>query len=339
MKFKTTAIAMAVAGTVAAPIAVQAGADEIYASARVGLWNVSEGDSSDAEVRSFSSRFGARGETDLGNGLIGFGRYEWDVDLDNNTDRSVDAKTGAVTSGNGSSIDLRHRYVGVKGDFGSVLVGQTYQTFYNFVVGPTDIPWWHSGYAMVAYVGRTDDAITYAGGSDAFAFGATAYFTNDAGEQNSPNAWEGGASFTFGNDMVLGGAVQGTQAPSNSRGTQIGNDNDKTVFGVALSGISFGDFGLGIGAQAQDDDTSFLVDATYSNAYVHIEAEQLDSDSPTNTNTDDDDQDRVSYTLGYTQSLGRKTTMYYELNYIDNDSGNTKRDRTAVMAVLKYDII
>ena len=40
MKFRTTAIAMAVAGTVAAPVAVQAGADEIYASARIGLWNV-----------------------------------------------------------------------------------------------------------------------------------------------------------------------------------------------------------------------------------------------------------------------------------------------------------
>ena len=339
MKFKTTAIAMAVAGTVAAPVAVQAGADELYASARVGVWSVNEGGSGDVEVRSFSSRFGARGETDLGNGLIGFGRYEWDVDLDNNNDRSVDADTGAVTSANGSSIDLRHRYVGVKGDWGSVLLGQTYNTFYNFVVGPTDIPWWHSGYAMVAYVGRTDNALTYAGGSDAFAFGATTYFTDDADEQNSPDVWEAGASYTFGNDMVLGVAAQGTQAPSKNRGTQIGNDNDKTVGGIVLSGISFGGVGLGIAGQVQDDDTGFVVDATYSNAYVHVEAEQIDNDSPANTNKDDDDQDRVSYTLGYTQSLGRKTTMYYELNYIDNDSGNTKDDRTAVMAVLKYDII
>ncbi len=62
MKFKTTAIAMAVAGIVAAPVAVQAGADEIYASARVGLWNVDEGGLSDLEIRSFASRFGAKGE-------------------------------------------------------------------------------------------------------------------------------------------------------------------------------------------------------------------------------------------------------------------------------------
>ena len=319
MKFKTTAIAMAVAGTVAAPVAVQAGADELYASARVGLWNVNEGGRGDAEIKSFSSRFGARGETDLGNGLTGFGRYEWDVDE--------------------SDFSIRHRYVGLKGDWGSVLLGQTYNTFYNFVVGPTDTPWWHSGYAMVAYVGRTDNAITYAGGSDAFAFGATAYFDDGDNEQNSPDYWEGGASYTFGNDMVLGVAVQGTQAPSKNRGTQIGNDNDKTVFGVVLSGIAFGGFDMGIGGQVQDDDSSALVNVNYDNFYLHFEGEFLDKDSPTNNKSGRNDQDRYSTTLGYTQSLGRKTTMYYEINYIDNDTGNSNDDRTAVMAVLKYDII
>ena len=85
MKFRTTAIAMAVAGTVAAPVAVQAGADEIYASARVGI-EYKDGDGSDTadfDIRSVGSRFGARGETDLGNGLTGFGRYEWGVDFNN----------------------------------------------------------------------------------------------------------------------------------------------------------------------------------------------------------------------------------------------------------------
>jgi len=127
MKFKTSAIALAVAGTVAAPVAVQAGADELYASARVGVWNVDQGGVSDLDVRSFSSRFGAKGETDLGNGMTGFGRYEWDVDFNNDLGED--------------DISVRHRYVGLKGDFGSVTIGQTYHTFYNHVVGPNDIPW------------------------------------------------------------------------------------------------------------------------------------------------------------------------------------------------------
>jgi predicted porin len=323
MKFKTTAIAMAVAGTVAAPVAVQAGADELYASARVGTWWLKQDGTSDAEVKSFSSRFGARGETDLGNGLTGFGRYEWDVDE--------------------NDFSIRHRYVGLKGDWGSALVGQTYQTFYNFAVGPTDIPWWHSGYAMVAYVGRTDDAITYAGSSDAFAFGATVYMTRDTDEE-TPDVMEAGASYTFGNDMVLGLAVQATNGDFNDggatiEGTMIGTGGDDTVGGVVLSGIMLGDFGIGIGGQVQDDDYSALLDTTYSNFYLHVEYLFLDQDSSGNFSDDDDDQDIISSTLGYTQSLGRKTTAYYEFNYIDRDTGDSDDDRTAVMAVLKYDII
>ena len=86
MNLRKTAIALAVAGTtVAAPVASFA-ADEVFASARIGLWNKDTGGVSDFAVRSFSSRFGAAGETDLGNGLTGYGRYEWDVDFNADDD-------------------------------------------------------------------------------------------------------------------------------------------------------------------------------------------------------------------------------------------------------------
>lgn len=307
MKFKTTAIAMAVAGTVAAPVAVQAGADELYASARVGVWNVDQGGVSDLDVRSFSSRFGARGETDLGNGMSGFGRYEWDVDFNNDVGEST--------------ISVRHRYVGVKGDFGSVTLGHTYHTFYNHVVGPLDNPWWHSGYAMVNYRGRTDNAVTYAGGSGNVSFGASLYFTPDADEE-APDQTEVGASFGVG-DMTLGVAMQSSETAQGSAGT------DDSIVGVTLSGIALGEASLGVGFMSQDDDTSVVIDAGMGNAYLHIEQVSLDAT----------DQDRLSLTLGYTQSLGRKTTMWYEINSIDNDTGDSDDDRTALMAVLKYDII
>ena len=188
---------MAVAGTVAAPVAVQAGADEIYASARVGVWNTDSGGVAQTDVRSFSSRFGAKGETDLGNGLTGFGRYEWDVDFNNDVGED--------------DISVRHRYVGLKGDFGSVLVGQTYHTFYNFGSGKLDIPWWHSGYNMVVARGRTDSALTYSGGTGSFNFGATAYMTPDA-EEEDIDQLEVGIDFAIG-DMTLGAALLTTEAP------------------------------------------------------------------------------------------------------------------------------
>ncbi|MEM7020415.1 MAG: porin [Pseudomonadota bacterium] len=309
MNFKTSAIALAVAGTVAAPVAVQAGADEIYASARVGIENVDTAGTSDLRVRSYGSRFGMRGETDLGNGLTGFGRYEWDVDFADHGNDSDD------------DIDLRHRYTGIKGDFGSLLFGQTYHTFYNHVVGPVDNPWWGSGYAMVNYRGRTGNAITYAGSTGAVSFGVTGYFVWET-EEDAPDQTEFGASFGVG-DMTLGVALQSSETAHGSAGT------DDDIIGVALSGIALGDASLALNFMSQEDDTSLTVDVGIGNVYVHVEQHSVDAT----------DADRLSTTIGYTQSLGRKTTMWYEFVNVDNDTGNSDDDVGVLRAVLKYDII
>lgn len=332
---------MAVAGTVAAPVAVQAGADELYASARVGIWSQDTGGASNIAVRSFSSRFGARGETDLGNGITGFGRYEWDVDFNadadggagprsDDPDTAVDESELADNAGE-DDISVRHRYVGLKGDFGSVLVGQTYHTFYNFSVAPVDIPWWHSGYAMVNYRSRTDNAVTYAGGTGAVAFGVSAYFDDDS-EEEEPDQLEAGVSFGIG-DMTLGVALQNT-ASDTSQGS-AGNDED--ILGLALSGISFGDVSMAFVVQTQDDDLGIVAHFDIGNLYVHVE--QLSVDAASAASESGDDEDKLALTLGYTQSLGRKTTMYYEVFNGDADTGDSDDDLTTIMAVLKYDII
>ncbi len=324
MKFKTSAIALAVAGTVAAPVAVQAGADEIYASARIGIWNVDEGGASDLELRSFSSRFGAQGETDLGNGMTAYGRYEWDVDLNDEA--------------NTEALSVRHRYVGLKGDFGDIRMGQGAQTFYNHAVSKIDLPWWHVGYAMVSYPNRTDNALTYSGSTGAVSFGVTAYFTNlDSGE-DSPDGMEFGATFPIG-DMSLGVAVKTTAEDDAGAGaaavaaTEAGSigtdpDGDENIIAVALGGIMLGDASLSLMFQTQDDDSSLTAHLGIGNAYVHLESLSLDAA----------DADPLGITLGYTQSLGRKTTMYYEYWNLDPDVSGVD-DSTHIMAVLKYDII
>ena len=310
MKFKTSAIALAVAGTVAAPVAVQAGADEIYASARVGVENLDTGGVADFRTRSFGSRFGARGETDLGNGLTGFGRYEWDVDFaDHNEDSDDD-------------IDIRHRYVGLKGDFGSLTIGQAYHTYYNHIVGPVDNPWWGSGYAMIQYTGRTPGGVTYAGTAGAVSFGVTGHFFREA-EEDAPDVTELAASFGVG-DMTLGIGLR-TVADDGSHG----NGSDEDVLGVTLSGIALGDASLAVAFESQDDDTAIVIDLGIGNAYVHIETESIDSD----------DTDPMSVTLGYTQSLGRKTTAWYEIVNFDADTSDSDDDSQVLRAVLKYDII
>ncbi|MCP4389748.1 MAG: porin [Gammaproteobacteria bacterium] len=321
MKFKTSAIALAVAGVVAAPMAAQA---DIYASARVGVENVDTGGVSDLRMRSFGSRFGAKSETDLGNGMTGFGRFEWDVDF---KDHNEDVNTADA---DGDDVDLRHRYVGIKGDFGSITIGQTYHTFYNHVVGPLDNPWWASGYAMVNYNGRQDGAVTYAGGTGAMTFGASLFFLREA-EEDKPDEIELGASFGIG-DMTLGVALQNV-ASDRAHGS-AGTDDD--IIGVALSGISFGSVSMGFGYQQQHDDSSILADLGIGNAYVHVELGSFDASSTASFSGDDEDHTLV--TVGYTQSLGRKTTAWYEVVSYDADSGNSDDDATILRGVLKYDI-
>ena len=53
---------------------------------------------------------------------------------------------------------------------------------------------------------------------------------------------------------------------------------------------------------------------------------------------DDADIDPLTLTLGYTQSLGRKTTMWYEAAMVDLDTSGVD-DVVFFAATLKYDII
>jgi predicted porin len=307
MKFKTTAIALAMAGTIAAPMMAQAGDGAVYGSARIGIKNVDTGGVSETSIGGVASRFGIKGETDLGNGMAGFGRYEW----------------GVSTEGSGV-LSRRHAYVGLKGDFGSVLVGQTYHTFYNTLVGPLDIPWVGSGFAQVAYVGRTSEALTYAGGTDAISFGATLYMPADADSagngQESLNGYELGATFAIA-DMSLGVAVKEDKAVVN------GADDPESIYGLTLHGVQFGSATFGIGYMAQDKDDSITAEVDMGNIYFHYEM----------MNDDVADNSPSIITLGYNQSLGANTMMWYEVHQYNADTNDSDDDITGLYATLKYD--
>ena len=182
---------------------------------------------------------------------------------------------------------------------------------------------------MIEYRGRTDDAITYAGGSGNFSFGATGYFATDD-EETAPDQIELGASMGLG-DTTLGFGYSSVDEDG-AIGTQGASDNDEDIIAIAWSGIGIGDTTLGVSYMNQDEDDGVVIDWAISNFYVHAELLMLD----------DADADPTTITLGYTQSLGRKTTMYYEAAVIDSDGiddPDVLEDSTRIMAVLKYDII
>ena len=87
MNLKKTAIALAVASVAATPL-VAAADGTIYGSMRYGFENTGDGFVRDAngnitgnnteavnQFKNFGSRFGFKGDTDLGNGLTAFGHW------------------------------------------------------------------------------------------------------------------------------------------------------------------------------------------------------------------------------------------------------------------------
>ena len=125
---KKSVLALAVAAALAAPWAAQA--DTIlYGSARVSvdynddknLYNLFEGDAA-WDVTDNYSRLGVRGEEDLGGGLSAVYQYEFGVDM---------------TEG-GNFWDNRSKFVGLKGGFGKLTVGNQNTPYYE-VIGVNDI--------------------------------------------------------------------------------------------------------------------------------------------------------------------------------------------------------
>jgi predicted porin len=302
MKFKTTAIAMAIAGITAVPVVAQADIGA-YASIRHGLISKDAGDGADSSIdfQNRGSRIGLKGETDLGNGLTGFGKYEWGVN-------SEKAEDGVSAVGG-----TRHGIVGLKGDFGSVTLGQTYHTYYNFVNGPVDIANWNSGFYSV---GRTGEAVSYAGDFGAVSVGATGYFRTDHTEfDNDMNGTEIAVGFDAG-PVVIGVGVK-----SDSEAEGLAEIEDRT--GLAVSG-TFSDIYLALSAQSMDPADMLELSASFMQFY----AAYGQSDN------DDTDQTETWLTLGYSMPIGENTNAWVE--YVTNDPDDGTDSNDSLEFILKY---
>ncbi|MEM7209348.1 MAG: porin [Pseudomonadota bacterium] len=298
MNLKKTAIALAVASVAAAPLAASADGS-VYASARIGVQYTDTGGDDSMRIRGHASRMGMKGETDLGNGMTGHGKYEFAV----------------ATEGTGPNVSRRHAVVGVKGDFGNVFIGQTYHTWYNMIVAPVDQPWWNSGIGMIAYRGRTSEGLSYAGDFGAVNIGATIYMRGSEPEDDIDST-ELAASFDAGVATIAVGVT-----------SEESLDDD--IIGITASGNA-GSAYVAATYQMLDDDASLEAHVGIGSAYLQFGTFLLD---------DSDAAEPTSFTLGYTHSVGPRTTMWFEFTNTDADTDDSDDDYTAVHAVLKYDIL
>lgn len=105
MKLKLVSVAVA-AAVMSAPAAAEV---KLYGHLHGSIDLVDNDAESSVAISSNSSRLGVKIKEDLGNGLSAIGRMEWHVSLDGDE---------------GRDLVQRNRYVGLKGGFGTVLIGR-----------------------------------------------------------------------------------------------------------------------------------------------------------------------------------------------------------------------
>lgn len=107
-------LAAAIAAAIVAPAAVMADAT-IYGKVRMAVESVDMNDSTQVEIKSYASRIGVKGSEDLGDGLAAVYKLEFGVNI---------ADTAGEFSGSAPTVTSRNAYVGLKGNWGTLLVGR-----------------------------------------------------------------------------------------------------------------------------------------------------------------------------------------------------------------------
>ncbi len=144
MKIRMTCLSLACASLI--PLVATATEPEInfYGSLRVQLEKTGHTESTD--FKDAASRIGVDGRHQLDESMTAFAKYEVALDLD---EREVG--------------DERQGYVGLTGDFGTLMAGRYWSAFYNAVGYAGDQLWWDSAPAYYTLDGdfRIGDSIMY----------------------------------------------------------------------------------------------------------------------------------------------------------------------------------
>ena len=318
-------IAVAVAGTLAAPVVYADGHEGITPYARVNnaIDVVDDGDGNTVDLSGISSRFGFKGTGDIGNGLTAFGRYEFST----------------VTDKEQNNVnDLRLGFVGISGGFGSVALGNQWSAYFNSV-GTFMSPTYSLGYYLYSSVAqgpfRTSNTIKYSNSFGPVSLELDARL-NESGEDNDVAEKLNGDGFGIGVTInptdnfslaIAADSEENNDTPASTDEetgvvTPGGPNEDTDRFGIAGK-VSFGNFGVSLGYQHVEqgtDEADHL--QLYLNAgigekntllvgYGAVEQEAAGVAGPEPT----------SIFLGFYHNMGGGLRLYFEGTSVDRDDG------------------
>ncbi|WP_018692437.1 porin [Algicola sagamiensis] len=331
MKLLKTSVAAALAMACMAP-AMAANVD-VYGKANLGLRYVDEGndpatpeeESGYSDVKSYASRFGVKGDADLGGKLKAVYKMEFEVDMSDKKD-SKD-----------NHIKGRNQYVGLKGGFGTFLLGRN-DTMVKQSQGKLDLYSDHEADIKSLWEGenRSGNSLTYKSPkfADMAQFGLT-YITEGSSDKDAKDG--------FSLALMLGDAKLKKQM------FYAALSYDSEVDGMdiirALGYAKFAGFRLGLGVQTQEesevapgakseDYMGYLVNGQYKIGDVALNLQFQTMEGKDGAK----DNDPFIVTGGIDYKLGKmtKARAYYTMLDVDTDAKDDDKDYFTLGIVHKF---
>jgi predicted porin len=305
---KKSTIALAVAAALAASAAAQA-ETTLYGSVRAGIqWTDPNNGNDNWQVKDESSRWGIKGSEDLGNGLSAIYQMEY----------------GFNTANGGSGFSSRETWVGLKGGFGEVRLGNTESPYYK-VSGRTDVfitSFWN--YSLMGNT-RRSNALTYLlPGGLPVTGGVQAVMDGGAGE-DGVDEYSAGVNFEVGPFGAGVGYVSDEANNEDAWTVAASFDIAGASIGAAYESGDFDDQNRSAcgNASGNGNDSDFMsVEAQYSLGATVLRGGWNRCD-PDNANESD------GWAIGFSHDLSSRTKVALEYQNVEAAGTNNDQDELA----------
>jgi predicted porin len=270
---------------------------QLYGKVNVAAVAVDDGDDISTDVVSNASRFGAKGEYKLDNGLTAVYKYEWQVNIDDKED----------------NLTARDQYLGLKGKFGTVLLGQM-DTALKLSQGKIDLFSDYQGDIKRVWKGenRMKDTVAYRSPS----FNNIRVNISYIAQGGDADADHGvSASATYGDAKLKKSKFYGAVAIDSK---VKGYDTVRLVGSAKL-----GSFKVGVAVQQQENiESGAETDGFFTSLAYRFEDYTFKGQYQMADTDGGDDKSVVSLGLDY--KLASKTKAYTWYSIFDNDSAQDK---------------
>ncbi|GAB6034841.1 porin [Galenea microaerophila] len=351
---KKNIIALAIASSVvAAPSAMAA--PTVYGSVHMAVESISVKDvngdkdkqDSGIQVNNHDSRFGLKGDSDLGNGLKAIYKLEFGVQIDNAS------KTKTYTDSNGDTVEVkslekqvitnRNQYVGLAGGFGAVLLGRhdtpfkmaQAKDFFGDTAG--DIKYLAGGLGAFGKGGenRVSNVLAYVSPSFNGVKVVAAFVPKETGGDTTKES-----SLT---DLMSAAVMYGSKkkglylaAAMDSASKEVLGGTDSashlrlvaqyTVSGLTAN-VMYQDFSGKALDNTNQKGTTLSAGVGYKIGKFMPKAQIMSVDRDKNA-SGDKYNDSTNYGLGLDYALGKKTTAYVNYVAVENTAGVTTTDKS-----------